>query len=459
MNSQSTHHEHILLCVSGMTPAIITETFYYLAKLRTPIFVPDRVIVVTTGGGKEKIKEELFDKPRFQEMCQQNNWPATCFQMSDVFAVHDANGVLLHDIRTPEQFNDFADLLMQQVKKLVDPKRDSPCIIHASLAGGRKTMSYYMGQVMSIFGRPTDFLSHVLVSDTFERPGLNFYYPHQEETLQIINRDKTFSHFDGSAHDSDILNLSEFPVLPVSSQANLSRFLHSGLRFNQILDAARDELNAVVKPIEYSYGTSNIDVSFGYDRLSLTPKELSYLLWLGWRDRKKMPPIEPSLPGKLSSQAQKAQAECIEHYYCELRLLNYFVRESGDAFEIEECSSEKWTKFSSEQLSYIRTDLSRLQEKLTGISHVYRLTVWKNKEPRVKKESLPSMGKPKKSTASTTKAIKQIVPAPAILVPIKGQFKAPSGLLRDDDFIKIDAYMTQHLSEVTQLMATKTHTF
>ena len=126
-------------------------------------------------------------------------------------------------------------------------------------------MSYYMGQVMSIFGRPTDFLSHVLVSDTFERPGLNFYYPHQEETLQIINRDKTFSHFDGSAHDSDILNLSEFPVLPVSSQANLSRFLHSGLRFNQILDAARDELNAVVKPIEYSYGTSNIDVSFGYD--------------------------------------------------------------------------------------------------------------------------------------------------------------------------------------------------
>jgi hypothetical protein len=87
------------------------------------------------------------------------------------------------------------------------------------------------------------------------------------------------------------------------------------------------------------------------------------------------------------------------------------------------------------------------------------LTVWKNKEPRVKKESLPSMRKPKKSTTSTTKALKQTVPAPAILVPIKGQFKAPSGLLRDDDFIKIDAYMTQHLSEVTQLMATKTHTF
>ena len=36
--------------------------------------------------------------------------------------------------------------------------------IHASLAGGRKTMSFYMGYAMSLLGREQDELSHVLIS-------------------------------------------------------------------------------------------------------------------------------------------------------------------------------------------------------------------------------------------------------------------------------------------------------
>lgn len=37
--------------------------------------------------------------------------------------------------------------------------------IHLSLAGGRKTMSYYAGQAMNLVARPQDRLSHVILSD------------------------------------------------------------------------------------------------------------------------------------------------------------------------------------------------------------------------------------------------------------------------------------------------------
>ncbi len=115
--------EHILLCVSGMTPAIITETFYSLARLRHPAFIPDRVIVITTGLGRDKIQQELFDTPRFRQMCEANDWNPDCFTPDNVLTTVDSEGHPLPDIRTPKQFNDFANVMMKQVKELVDPRR------------------------------------------------------------------------------------------------------------------------------------------------------------------------------------------------------------------------------------------------------------------------------------------------------------------------------------------------
>jgi CRISPR-associated protein (TIGR02584 family) len=53
---------------------------------------------------------------------------------------------------------------------------DPDCAIHASIAGGRKTMGFYLGYALSLFGRPQDRLSHVLVSSPFES-NQNFFYP------------------------------------------------------------------------------------------------------------------------------------------------------------------------------------------------------------------------------------------------------------------------------------------
>ena len=66
------------------------------------------------------------------------------------------------DIRSPEDNLSAADQVAKLIRELTnDPDRQ----LHVSLAGGRKTMSFYLGYALSIFGRDDDRLSHVLVDE------------------------------------------------------------------------------------------------------------------------------------------------------------------------------------------------------------------------------------------------------------------------------------------------------
>jgi len=60
--------------------------------------------------------------------------------------------------------------------------------LHVSIAGGRKTMGFYAGYALSLYGRAQDRMSHVLVDEKFEK-GINFYYPSKNENDFIIDRE------------------------------------------------------------------------------------------------------------------------------------------------------------------------------------------------------------------------------------------------------------------------------
>lgn len=49
----------ILITVSGMSPAIITETVWALSR-ETPAVIPDEVIVITTVPGRDGIERQLL---------------------------------------------------------------------------------------------------------------------------------------------------------------------------------------------------------------------------------------------------------------------------------------------------------------------------------------------------------------------------------------------------------------
>jgi CRISPR-associated protein NE0113 (Cas_NE0113) len=56
--------------------------------------------------------------------------------------------------------------------------RDEEATVHLSLAGGRKTMSFHGGAAMTLFGRPQDELSHVLVHPpSLEQRDADFWWP------------------------------------------------------------------------------------------------------------------------------------------------------------------------------------------------------------------------------------------------------------------------------------------
>jgi len=166
--------EKILLAVSGLTPQILTETLFALATDRENPFVPNEIVLITTKTGKVKALEHLFGKGKqFHQLCVEYGLKGIRFDEKSIHAVQSNTGDELDDIRTEQDHERVADTLTETIRRITENDDTS---LHVSIAGGRKTMGYYAGYTLSLFGRPQDSLSHVLVSEPFE--GLdNFYFP------------------------------------------------------------------------------------------------------------------------------------------------------------------------------------------------------------------------------------------------------------------------------------------
>jgi CRISPR-associated protein (TIGR02584 family) len=192
---------HILLCVAGLTPQIITETLYALTEERSEQI--DEIRVITTLSGRDKLKDRLLDpdKGQFFAFCRDYHLdPASIkFDETTIALLRAPDGRLLEDIRTIEE-NEFAgNQICEIVRELT---RDPTTRIHASAAGGRKTMSVYLTVAMQLFGRAQDRLSHVLVSEAFESHAEFFYIPPTPRVLEI--KGKPVSTAEAKIHLADI---------------------------------------------------------------------------------------------------------------------------------------------------------------------------------------------------------------------------------------------------------------
>lgn len=178
---------NILLCVAGMTPQIITETLFALHQKGERI---DEVRVITTLAGRNKVLRALLDKEngKFYEFCRHFGLNASeiKFDETTIALLDKPDGTTLDDIRTIEENVLAGDKICKIVAELC--KNDNT-VIHASAAGGRKTMSIYLTAAMQLFGRADDSLSHVLVSEDFEGHPQFFYPPPEAETLDITDRE------------------------------------------------------------------------------------------------------------------------------------------------------------------------------------------------------------------------------------------------------------------------------
>ncbi|MDY0038422.1 MAG: CRISPR-associated ring nuclease Csm6 [Zoogloea oleivorans] len=172
---------HVLLSVVGNTPQVVTETLYAMHKQEKPW--PEQFQIVTTTVGR-KGALRLLDEGILAAMCDELGKPCPHFGIDDILVVPDAEGGAVADARTVEDHEALADYIMMTVRDLT---ADDGLAVHASLAGGRKTMTFYLGYAMSLFGRLQDSLSHVLVSPEFENVG-GFFYPSSRQGIFAVKR-------------------------------------------------------------------------------------------------------------------------------------------------------------------------------------------------------------------------------------------------------------------------------
>lgn len=180
----------ILLCVPGFSPQVVTAALYALSKESDPPFVPTEIHAITTSQGAEYVNLALLsgEDSYFYRFCKDYDLDKPIkFDQTTVHVITDNEGRPLPDIRTSDDNSAVADMVMEVVRELTN---DPECAIHASIAGARKTVGFYVGYALSLFGRHQDRLSHVLISAPFESHK-EFWYPEPKERV-IYGRDNRY---------------------------------------------------------------------------------------------------------------------------------------------------------------------------------------------------------------------------------------------------------------------------
>ena len=186
MKQPHEYKKRILLAVSGLSPQILTETLYGLTIASETPFIPTEIHLISTLEGAHRARLDLLhsDSGKFLAFCKEYQMPTIQFNEHNIHVIADHHGNPLDDIRNPEQNEAAADYITQVVSGLT---QEEDAAIHVSIAGGRKTMGYYLGYALSLFGRTQDRLSHVLVSEGYEGHP-EFYYPSKNSKV-IYTRD------------------------------------------------------------------------------------------------------------------------------------------------------------------------------------------------------------------------------------------------------------------------------
>ena len=329
------HPETILLAVTGMSPAILTETVWALAQENPPV-LPDRIVVLTTTVGKDQIERELFTpQPHFNDQC---GWD--CLREKLQERGHDMKGRLrfdpasdlhiltrwdesshrnlfLTDIRTAADNEAVADCILEFVRSIVESP-DTRLI--ASIAGGRKTVGTLLYACMTLVGREDDRLTHVLVNEPFDDARLSprFYFPEQPSAELTTPDNKTVRA--PEAH----IDLADVPFVPLRNLFSRELRRMPG-RFSALVaqcsEGIRKRSGNRVKLVVHR---SRPEIEVNGIRIKLSPKEQLLALFLADRGRKTQPAFAAykDAEDSLNEYREQLRREAPENDFSDWRRLN-----------------------------------------------------------------------------------------------------------------------------------------
>jgi CRISPR-associated protein (TIGR02584 family) len=283
-----------------MSPAILTETVWALAQAKPPV-IPQRVVALTTMPGKARIEDELFTHS--PDYAGRSVWQALRravlgpkfetdprLNLDEVRLIARRDPKLgrafpLEDIRTPADNDTAADFILEELRKLTE---NADTRVIASLAGRRKTMGALLYAALSLLGCAQGRLTHVLVSEPFEDPGLRprFYFPMQPDTLHQHPRT-------GGVQRGDVARiwLADVPFVRLRKLSPRQLGHYPGT-FSGLVQAYGQHIETLSGPPEVGLDAAGSALQVNGIRITLAPRELALYTFLLERCRDAAPAYE-----------------------------------------------------------------------------------------------------------------------------------------------------------------------
>lgn len=293
--SRESIQRQILLCATGLSPQVVTETVYAILKNAAQYRMPDEIRLITTREGAERARLWLLSAEPgwFARLCRDWELPPIRFDTDCIKVIEGADGRPLSDVRSAVDNIAAADAITEQVRALTT---DPATALHVSLAGGRKTLGFFAGYALSLFGRAQDQLSHVLVSEPYESSP-DFFYPTPYERIITIGRQ--------SPKPVDCRNaevtLADLPF--VRLRDGMPERLRIGTaRYAEAVAAAQPKF----QPDPLTLLPARSCVRVGEIEVHLQPALMAFYWWFANRARAGLPPL-PRPSGHQADSAYRDQ--------------------------------------------------------------------------------------------------------------------------------------------------------
>lgn len=323
--------KNLLICVSGLTPQIVTETLFCLSvKEKIPI---DEIYVLTTQRGRNVIlgKDTHPATPKtplkneIENLCKKYKVKKPLFAENDNhIIVAKEEAIELPDIRTDKDNILFPNKVCEFLRlKTSNPDN----VLYCSITGGRKSMSVHLANALSIFARENDKLLHVLTKEEHEFKG---FYPNTK----------------AEAND---LELSEIPFVRLRSilSAELKRPDLLKSNFDDIVKFTQEQLKILSPSNKMIVDIERRELRFGNNKVVLEPSQ--FLFYYYFIDSKNIGVNEISVYNFMSDETK-------------IKFINYFNEYYPNMF----IQDKKWYKkgFSKEDFRTKRSKVNSTIEEL-----------------------------------------------------------------------------------------------
>lgn len=295
--------KNILICVSGLTPQIVTETFFCLAvKEKVSI---DEIYVLTTKRGRDVILglDEHPSTPKvalskeIKNLCKDYKIKKPKFEENDThIIVAKEESIELPDIRSDKDNILFPNKVASFIReKTADPNN----VLYCSITGGRKSMSVHLANALSLFARENDKLLHVLTKEEHEFKG---FYPKTKQEIKD-------------------LELSEIPFvrlrsLLLSEDKDFNLFV---LNFDQIVERTQRNLKILSEKNKLILDFERREIKYKTESIVLEP--LEFLFYYFFVDCKERDIQKVNIYYIISNETKERFIEYFNEYYSKSRFI------------------------------------------------------------------------------------------------------------------------------------------